>query len=285
MNSKSIALVGALVGALYAAPALAEVRLCTGASDGNYAKIGDMVAKHFGPGLTVVKDTGGTWGNVERTAIQDPTTEGACDAFIGQPDGPSVLKQGYYENDKLTGANPSAASKLIKIGTLHREYLYVLTPKGGADSIKDLEGTDSKIAVGAPGSGGWLIWQNLVYEDSGYASLVEEPTGGFDAGAMVASGIVDAAIIPAGLGNGAMNDINELFGDKLQLAEADDGDFNDAVDADGKPLYEFVKLDGNNYPALVNGYFSGSIETISWLAGAYINADRVSKEDLSLIHI
>lgn len=269
-----------LLAALAASPAAADVRLCTGASDGVYAAVGKMIAKNYGPGLIVVTDTGGTWGNIERSVKSDPTSAEACDAFIGQPDGVSVLNQGYYDADgKLVGANPGAAAKLFPVGTLHREYLHVLTPKGGAESLSDLEGKNEKIAVGSPGSGAWLIWQNIVYQDSDYGTLIEEPVGGFEAANMVATGLAAAAIFPIGIDSPSMIEIDDLLGDGLQLAEADDGDFNDAVSPDGKQLYEFVKLDGNRYPKLVSSYYSGSVETISWLAGVWANTDRVSRDD------
>lgn len=67
----------------------ASIRLCTGAESGNYFAAGDAVAKMAGKSLSVVNvPTEGTIDNLERVLDLDPSDPQACDAMIGQPDGP-----------------------------------------------------------------------------------------------------------------------------------------------------------------------------------------------------
>ena len=254
------------------------VRLCTGASDGNYAQAGDMIAKaKNSPSLTiqVVKDTGGTWGNIERTVSLDPSDPSACDAMIGQPDGPALLKR----------EEPAKAAKLIKVGDLHREYLHVLCNKeADIGELEDLEGDSSySVAVGAEGSGGWLVWQNFIAEDSDYDAIVAKNIGGIDAVADVAFGGTTCMLVPAGLRNGTVLEAGRDFGDQVTLVQAQDKDFNDAVAIDGKPLYTFSEIPGDAYEESFTAGWGGAVDTISWRAEVYVNPDRVSAQDKSAL--
>jgi TRAP-type uncharacterized transport system substrate-binding protein len=251
------------------------IRLCTGAANGNYSKVGDMIASFGGQNLevVVVRDTGGTWGNIDRTVNMDAADPNACDAMIGQPDGPTVLKRD----------NPAGAGKLIKVGNLHREYLHVICNRAAdIGELEDLEGSNEySVAVGAEGSGGWLIWQNFIAEDADYDAIVPKNLGGIDAIADVAAGNTTCMLQPAGLHNGTVNEANELFAEDVVLVQAQDKDFNDAVDHQGDPLYEFTSIPGGTYPDIQDGMFGSSVDTISWLAAVYMNIDRVSEADRS----
>lgn len=90
----------------------AALTLCTGAADQPYAAAGEMIraeAKGAGLIVDVVKDTGGTWGNIQLSL------QGKCDAFVGQPDGLAYLKR----------TEPANAAKFVPVADLHREYLHV----------------------------------------------------------------------------------------------------------------------------------------------------------------
>jgi TRAP-type uncharacterized transport system substrate-binding protein len=260
----------------FAAPARAQnihtIRLCTGDTGGNYHAVGEMI-KSFADSLTkieVIKDTGGTWGNIQRTFVGND-----CDAMIGQPDGAAVLKR----------SNPAVASKMRKVGTLHREFLHVVCSKdSGVTELEQLEkdpkGHHYSVAIGAEGSGADLIWQNFENEDADYKEIPVQRLGGVDALAAISTNDVTCGLFPAGLGNSNIREADTTFGENLVLASATDWDFNDAPDADGKPLYKFDKIPSRTYPnSLQKGFFTGT-KTLSWLAGVYINTERVKKEDL-----
>jgi TRAP-type uncharacterized transport system substrate-binding protein len=276
---KSFALIAALASSSVAAYAGTTINLCTGAEGGPYAQIGDAIAEQLrgDPNVTVnvIKNTGGTWGNIVRTTgvensaqptEADYSSGAACHAFIGQPDGTSLLKR----------KNPAEARKVLPIGTLHTEYLHVLINKeSGYDDLGDLEGrTDVNLAVGESGSGGWLLWDNLVYEDAGYKDVPTSTLFGDRALAAVAEGEITAMLVPAGIPNATVMKADELFGDQLVLAGANDKDFNDSVDEKGKPLYVYGEIPSGAYPKNLQGWFS-SQDTLTWKAKVYVNTGRI----------
>jgi len=275
----SALVVGLLAFASAGAEARTTLNLCTGKSGLPYAQIGDMIAMQLaGDGnveIRVVKDTGGTWGNIVRTtqiensAIPtqaDYDSGAACHAFIGQPDGPALLAR----------KNPGEAKKLSTVGALHREYLHVVCNKASdVDDLNDLPGTSGTIAVGNPGSGAWIIWENFIYEDNSYGTVPTNTLSGIDAISDVASGTTTCALVAAGLKNADMNEADELFGDEVVLAGANDKDFNDAVDIEGKALYEWREIPSGTYPLHLQGWFSAA-DTISWQAKVYVNSSRIA---------
>lgn len=255
----------------YTGAAMAQpvtVNLCTGGDGGPYHNAGLEIAKMAkgDPTITVnvIKDTGGTWGNIQKTAI------GAeCDAMIGQPDGPALLKR----------TNPSAAKSLRPIADLHREYLHALCSKdSGVTDIGDLEsdpkGKGYSIALGDVGSGAWLIWQNFIAEDEDYGAVPVTTDTGPIALSAVANNQVTCLLQPAALNNALVIDADTNYGDGLILAGVNDSDFNDAVDPQGKPLYAFEKIPSGTYSkSLQSGWFTGA-STISWVAKVYVNSER-----------
>lgn len=260
-----------LAAVSFSSAAMAEsaVRLCTGAADGVYAAAGGMIQKMAGNALPVViVETEGTIDNMDRMLTKPATDPEACDAMIAQPDGPVYLAR----------KSPASTKKIRQVASLHREYLHGLcNKKSGVEDIGDLENDPEKysIAIGAQGSGAWLIWQNITAEDDDYGAVPVTNDGGVDALASVASD--DGAtcmLVPAGLKNGTVNEADATFGDSLVLVGANDGDFDDALDIKGSPLYEYAKIPGGSYPRSFN-YWS-DVKTISWLAGVYINTDRLN---------
>lgn len=259
----------ALGSAAYAAPV--EINLCTGSEGGPYAEAGKMIAG-FAKGdpnikINVVVDTGGTWGNIQRTVLGE-----GCDAMIGQPDGAAVLKR----------QNPGAARALKPIADLHREYLHALCSKeSGVDDIGDLEsdpkGNGYSIALGDTGSGSWLIWQNFVAEDSDYGEVPVKNESGVIALAAVASNETTCMLQPAALGNSLVRQADEQFGDGLVLAGVNDRDFDNALDPQGKALYAYSKIPSGTYGKSLQGWWSGK-STITWLAKVYVNSDRFTDQ-------
>lgn len=255
------------------AQAAQTIRLCTGAAGGPYAEAGKMIAAMArgdqSISIEIVTDTGGTWGNIQRTVLGD-----GCDAMIGQPDGAAVLKR----------QNPGAAADLKPVADLHREYLHALCSKeSGVDDIGDLEsdpkGNGYSIALGEPGSGAWLIWQNFIAEDEDYGKVPVKNEGGVIALASVAANETTCVLQPAALGNSMVRQADEQFGDGLLLAGVNDRDFDDAADPQGKPLYTYQEIPSGTYKiSLQAGWFVGDTDTISWLAKVYVNPQRVTDQ-------
>lgn len=248
------------------------VNLCTGGEGKPYHLTGQYIGQFLKDSKNVqlrVINTKGTWDNIQRT-VDTPATDAtvasgeACHAFIGQPDGAVILKR----------KNPAEASKLRIIGQGPREFLHVLCNKNsGVDDLSDLAGDNSKsVALGATGSGAWLVWQNFISEDKSYAEVQTTTEEGAVALASVSSGDTTCVIVPAALGNATVAQADVDFGDELTLVGANDWDFNDAKSIDGKPLYTWQKIPSGTYPEHLQGWFS-SKETIAWKANIYVNTD------------
>lgn len=278
----TFALIGVCsVFAIAAAARADTINLCSGATDGPYDQIAHEIANNLrgsGVEVRVVSDTGGTWGNIERTTrvsnSAQPTQADydagtACHAFIGQPDGLSALKR----------KNPAEANRLVTVGKLHTEYLQALCNKdSGYTDIGELGGRDDvSIAVGDSGSGAWLIWENFIAEDSSYGTVPTKSLSGPEAVAAVANGDVTCMLVPAGIPNKTVSEADELFGDQLVLAGVNDKDFNDAVDTDGKSLYTWAKIPSGTYSKHLQGWFSGK-NTVSWNARVVMNTERITDQ-------
>ena len=269
-------------------PALAQtttINLCGGGEGGVYDQVANTIAA-FAKGtsvqIRVIKDTGGTWGNIERTMKGNPTPAdyeagNACHAMIGQPDGASALNR----------ENSSLALKMKPILPLHREYLQVICSKKlDISDLTEIEGKkDRSVAIGNPGSGSWLIWQNFIAEDEDYANNPTTTDEDSIALSSVASGQSACMIVPAALGHKTVREADEFFGDEVVLAGADYKDFNDAKNPQGELLYEFKKIPSGTYKnKLQAGWFGGSsYDTVSWRAQLYANSDRVDQKTLKAL--
>jgi TRAP-type uncharacterized transport system substrate-binding protein len=256
------------------------INLCTGGEGQPYHQAGQMIARmaNGNPNITirVIKDTGGTWGNIERTLLGTPTeadyaSGAACHVFIGQPDGVAYLAR----------TNRAAVANARQITSLHREYVHALCSKeSGIADIKKLRNDPTKfrVALGNRGSGAWLVWQNWAAQDKRYEQVPATGESGAIAISAVATNQTTCMLMPAGLRNGVVMEANERWADKVVLAEATDGAFDNAKTFDGKRLYEFSKIPGGTYPKIQSGWFSSSVETVSWEAGVYVNVERLSNE-------
>ncbi|WP_331373807.1 TAXI family TRAP transporter solute-binding subunit [Sinorhizobium chiapasense] len=266
----------ALAAVLLTTPASAgqAVRLCTGAENGVYFAAGDAIAKMAGRSLEVVNvATEGTIDNLERLLDLPATDPNACDAMIGQPDGPVYVAR----------SSPAKVKKLRQVASLHREYLHTLCgAKSGVDDLSDLESDPGKysIAIGEPGSGAWLIWQNIIAEDEDYGKVPVRNEGGILALSAVSSGETTCMLVPAGLKNGTVMEADQTYGDTVILAGANDRDFNDATDIKGDALYQYQDIPAGTYPkALQSGWFTSS-STITWNAAVFVNTDRIDAKTL-----
>ena len=283
---KNVAIIGAVFAAVMTASSVAhaerlKVNLCTGGEGKPYNLTGNYIQGFLKDSKNIdlqVVTTKGTWDNIERTVLTPQTPEtissgDSCQAYIGQPDGAVLLKR----------KNPAAASKIRTIGQGPVEFLHVLCSKeSGVDDLYDLGGDNSRsVALGANGSGAWLIWQNFISEDKSYAEVQVTNEEGAIALSSVASNTTTCMIVPAALGNATVMQADTDFGDQLVLAGANDKDFNDAVTIDGKPLYQWQEIPSGTYPTNLQGWFS-SKDTIAWQAGIYVNTDVFSNNQKAL---
>lgn len=258
------------------------VNLCTGSEGRPYNQTGEYIAGFLRDSKNVdirVITTKGTWDNIERTVLTPVTPENVasgevCHAYIGQPDGAVLLKR----------KNPAAAANLRIIGQGPREFLHVLCAKeSGVDDLSDLAGDNSKsIALGADGSGSWLIWQNFIAEDKSYAEVQVTNEEGAIAMASVASNTTTCMLVPAAVGNATVTQADADFGDSLVLAGANDKDFNDAVNIDGKPLYRWQEIPSGSYPNYLQAGWFTSADTIAWQAGIYVNKNAFAGNQKAL---
>lgn len=256
-----------------------EVRLCTGGENGPYHQAGqmiqDMASGNGALSVEVVFDTGGTWSNIDRTVRTDPSDPMSCHAMLGQPDGQAYLKR----------TDAAAAKSLRKVQELHMEYLHVLCSlQSGVDELEDLE-DDPKaysIALGDQGSGAWLVWQNIIAEDEDYAAVPVKAESGALALSGVATDETTCMLVPAGLGNKTVRDADTQYNGQIVLAEAQDKDFNDAEDADGRPLYEWVMIPGDTYEISLQAGWGGAVGTIGWKTGVYVNTEAFAGKDKAL---
>ncbi|TJW14589.1 MAG: hypothetical protein E5W82_10345 [Mesorhizobium sp.] len=256
---------------MFPAAAMADIRLCTGSSSGVYFAAGQEIVKMAGKNMPVtVVETEGTIDNLQRVLDTPADSPEACDAMIGQPDGPVYIGR----------QSPAKIKKLRQVGGLHREYLQVLcSTASGVDDLGDIADGKRSLAIGEPGSGAWLIWQNIVAEDDSYAKVPVTNEGGIIALSAVSSDVTTCMLRAAGLHDGTVMEADATFGDSVVLAEANDKDFNDATDIGGKPLYAYVDIPSGTYPkSLQTGIFGSSVSTISWLAGVYVNTDRFTDQ-------
>jgi TRAP-type uncharacterized transport system substrate-binding protein len=248
------------------------IRLCTGSSSGVYYQVGNMIQSFMSKDYALeVIETEGTFQNMD--LMLQTGTEG-CDAMIGQPDGPVYLKR----------TKPSDALNISRVMKLHREYLHVICAKeSGIDDLEDV-GSSNTVAIGAPGSGAWLMWQNFIEQDSGFADIKTTSDSGLTALTAVASNELSCMLAPSGVPNGVVSEADANFGDAVILASATDKDFNDATDIDGKPLYEFLKLPTQSYTQTFGrGFFRSEPKTLSWNAGLYVNKKKLSGKKLEAL--
>lgn len=240
------------------------IRLCTGSQTGVYHVAGESIRQMAGQTLPIeLVTTDGTIDNLRRTL-----DTGDCHAMIGQPDGP------VYQARQ----SPASVKKLRQIATLHREYLHVLCKKSA--EVSDLyymyDGKKGSLAIGEPGSGAWLIWQNIIAQDESYGAIpVTNESGVIALSAISSPGNVSCMLVPAGLRNGTVLEADATFSDNVELVGANYKRFTAAKGIDGQPLYTYADIPGGTYPNLnPKGWLSsGAVTTISWNAGVYINTD------------
>lgn len=263
-----------------------EINLCTGAVGKPYEQTGQMIARlnRDNPRLklNLVTETGGTWGNVEMTFLNDPTDAdfvydakkpgkqaAACHVMIGQP---NAL-------NRLARENRGRLQAVRQIATLNREYANVLCGRdSGIDKLQQLakDPTKYKIGIGGRNSGARLLWEDWKQTVKGLGEISISDEGGIDAVISVASGALTCALIPAGLMDPDVATANDAYGDKLKLVPITDSDFLKPRSYDDKaPLFSEGQIPSGFYKKIQSGWFSSAVKTASWEVGVFVNMDRV----------
>lgn len=141
------------------------------------------------------------------------------------------------------GANAFPPSLPFKAKKAHTEKAFwVYNLNNGISDLKDLEGREDMIMVMAEGSGGFVTMNSFVQEDGGYKVNLEKAHMAddlYDAASIVADGNVNGKKVAGFLyvGKKLPAEIGQDFGRDLRIGELTDGDFNDAEDVNGDPLY------------------------------------------------
>lgn len=250
-NLFKVAIVGALGIGLSISTFANELTITTGSEGGGYFKrggaVGDMIDKQFKGELEViVEESNGSKENLERF------NDGDAQIAIVQRD----------------ALNLWAPSRAYMAKTADREVVYFFANKHNkVKDLEDIEGKKDYVLVIAQGSGAEVTLRNFVKEDSGYQNNLDSVVWAddlYDAFDMASEPMIDgkkvAGVLTVSKPGKFSSELLEDFGDKFEIAELTDGDFDDAKVNDVK-LYQECELDKR----LLGGFGKvswGDIDTI-----------------------
>lgn len=248
-----------------ATPAPDPVRLCAGATDGNYFAAGVDMKAQFG--ALVVMTTGGSWDNLTRLSNNE------CDAAIVQADALSLYKM----------KNPMARLSIERVGVLYQEYVHlIVNTAANIDDVEDLS-PKTTVMVGAEGSGPWITFEAiaLALGFSGEKTVPTLPLGGIRAFNKVKDGFdAQVGIFVTGLNSPFIKEINNYAVSEKKpavvLASAWFNALEKIKDERGNPVYSRVTIPARTYPNLQPGVFS-SVDTIGVSALLIVSTDFVEK--------
>jgi TRAP-type uncharacterized transport system substrate-binding protein len=241
------------------------LRIATGGKKGMYYPAGEVLSAFSPSGVQIERlATDGSWDNVARAI------NGEVQLIVAQPDTIALLEREY----------PQYANQFSLLGTLHTEYAQVICNREENDFYSvagNLEDAGVSLAIVNKDSGANLMFGNWIAEDSGYSRTdIRYYTGdsaSSDAVTAVKSGAVDCLLLTRGLSASLTQDLDSDEWRKLRLVSADDSDLNDAKDADGNRLYDFVDFPEDALTGLdlwdTDDRSSWDLETVSWRAGVY----------------
>jgi len=261
------AALGAAALLALAAPAAAQdapFRVCTAAKSGNYFAFGTALQKTLSGTLAVESiATEGSWQNLAKLK------SGECDAAVVQSDADSVYRS----------TNAGSGLGVQRVGAIFDETLNLLCNKSaGIGDLGDLVAKKPKIAVGKVGSGSWVSWAGLVYADKTeggdeYSAIPTDASGG----ALALTQVVDGSDVACMFFTSSQNSdfLTQVAavsgkGSVLDFVDIADKDFNDTLDANGRPLYEptSVKYAGFGHWGATDTYTVGALFYVSdrWVA-------------------
>jgi len=257
-----------MLAAFTATPAFAgKLNFCGGPDGGNYnraaVEIKNQAAGAGGVDLTVY-GTAGSWENLQRLS------KGECDAALVQNDALRVFR----------AKNPTAAFNIERAGTLYVEHVHFLcnsaVAKDGLKRIPDLKKDKHVIAIGPAGSGSSVTWDSFILADQKlYGDIRTVPLAGLRALEKVKDGSeVSCMLFTSALNSSFVsNDMNAKENNgKVALIPANDGDFDNAKDEKGKPLYSYTQIPGGTYKNIQTGVFSSAVKTVGVDAVIVFNA-------------
>jgi TRAP transporter TAXI family solute receptor len=233
------------------------IRLCTGPDGGNYQLAAQEVTKWLRDRLDVrLVETKGSVENLDRLGAKE------CDVAPVQDDAFRVYKVKYARS----------AGDLERAGPLYREYAHLVCNRAsGVSRVTDLMSKSHGVAIGPNGSGSSVTWDSWVLADKRYAEAPTFPLAGQRALEKVRLGTeVQCMIFTAALNSSFVRGFVNAAGAEVHLVRANDGDFDNAKDEKGKPIYQYVDIPGGTYPKIQDGAFSSSVRTVAvqavWVA-------------------
>lgn len=230
---KKTALTLALAAALSTTAVQADdFVIATASEGGSYEALGNnfagQIKRQKGQDFDIeVVNTNGTIENIEGL------NDGTYQAAIVQMDGLNVYKPTVPVRAKLA----------------HTEYVvWMYNKKNAYEDLEDIEGKENVAMVLVEGSGADVTMQSFVQADSGYKVNYENAIMAedlYEAADIVADGVYDGVKV-AGLlytGQTVPQEIASDFRSQISIGEATDGDFDDAEDFSGEPLYTKCDID------------------------------------------
>jgi TRAP-type uncharacterized transport system substrate-binding protein len=240
--------------------AAGDVTMCTGGKSGKYFEIGSKMAtlsRSFDDISITPLITNGSWENIKAVADGEK-----CQVAVVQADAYAL----FAKKEKTKAAN------LDRLGVLHKEFAHMVCNRDADVDTGKLESGKITVAVGKVGSGAAVTWENWVSEDDDYGNAPLLNEGGMRVWGKVADGVdAQCVLMMTAVGSSSMHKLDDRFGDRLELIDMDDGDFNDPKDPKGNRLYFFAEIAGNAYPANMKTF--GDRDTIYQNAIILVNAD------------
>ena len=230
-----------------AAQVLPQFNMCTALPTGNYHVFGNMM-RSMAQNVEINLIT--TSGSLENLAKLD---SGVCDGALAQADAYWL----YAER------NPATKLAFERIPDIYKEYgLFYCNRDSGVDDVDDLEEVAGKtLYVGAEGSGGEVMWANIVKEDDEFGVTTVKKMGGNAALMAMKSNKKSCGLYVSAGNSQFMKDLIK-HSKWAKLVPATDGAFDEAEDPEGKRLYKFETIPSSTYGELQGGWLS-SVETIT----------------------
>lgn len=243
-----------------------HLNLCSGPDGGNYQLSAQQVLKQGRDRLDIkIVDTKGSMENLDKLAA------GECDAAPVQNDAFRVYKVKYSRD----------AGGLERAGPLYQEYAHlVCNRKAGISRVTDLMSNKFGVAIGPGGSGSSVTWDSWVLADKRYGQAPTVPLAGLRALEKVKLGDEAACMVFTAALNSAFvkGDVNNA-GEYVHLIKANDGDFDNAKDEKGQPIYHYADIPGGTYPKIQDGTFGSAVRTVAVDAMWVVRTDWIEKNE------
>lgn len=211
-----------------------DVNISTGGEDGGYWRVGsyikgsidDLAQEEDFEMTSKVISSGGSVENLERF------NEGDADIIVTQEDAMNLVKP----------------SRPFGFTESHTETIFwIFNKENGYEDLEDIEKNEDVAMVLVEGSGATVTMNSFVQSDSGYEVNLKNAIivgDSYEAAMTVANGRYGSKKVAGMLYVGAYvpTKIYKHFGNKLMVGSATDGDFNDAENAFGEPLYQHCEV-------------------------------------------